>query len=333
MKYIKYGFICALALFFTATISNAAKFHELESAKVGAAPKLDGKGDDASWKKAKKLVVEAVDGPEIAIRSVHTDKEVFFQISWEDEGASNNQMMWTHDGKKWTTLQEVRFEGEEAWEADSDRIAFQWVINNSVPEFDEKGCRKICHAPEKEDKMYTDAPDQRMDIWSWSSSTTNPVGYADDQYLDDKNVSKAKEKDDVTRINIAHRSDDGAAANQEYQRNGDANKPKFKSKKAGAFLIKGNEAPLAGAKKGDRVPGYLISRPTNSRGDISAAGKYDADDFLWTLELSRKLVTDDKKNDVQFDKGTTYFFGLAVWDNDNLSGHFRVKKPIKLILK
>lgn len=334
MKYIKNSLVIAGIIFLAAGISHAAKFHSLESVKVDKAPKLDGNGGDAVWKKAKEIVVEAVDGPELAIKSIHTDKAVFFQIQWEDEGASNNQNMWIHEGKAWGLKQEIRFEGEDPWEANSDRIAFQWVINDSIPGFDEKGCRKICHAPEKEDKMYTDEASQRTDIWHWISSVTNPLGYADDQYLDNSELSKKKEKDDVKRINIAHKSDDGGEANQENQVNSDSDKPKFSGKKGSPFIIKGEEKPLSGGKKGDLVPGYVLSRPAGSRGDINAKGSYSEDDFLWTLELGRGLTTKDGKNDVQFnDLGKSYFFGLAVWDNDDLSGHFRVKKPIKLIFK
>ncbi len=55
---------------------------------------------------------------------------------------------------------------------------------------------------------------------------------------------------------------------------------------------------------------------------------------MWTLELSRNLVTNDKEHDVQFDDlSKTYYFGMAVWENDRLYGHTRVKKPIALTFK
>ncbi|MFQ5432532.1 MAG: ethylbenzene dehydrogenase-related protein [Nitrospinota bacterium] len=317
-------------------ISWAAKVHEIESAKVGQPPKIDGKADDAAWKKAKEITVEAEDGPELSIRSVYTDKEVFFLFLWEDKDESISQNMWVYDGSKWGIKQEVRFEGEEGWEADSDRLAFQWVINDSIPAFKEKGCKKICHSPEKEDKMYTDSAAERTDIWHWVSSTTNPLGYADDDYLDNSNLTKAKEKDKNKRINIAHKSDDGGRGNQQYERNDAGGKPKFMPKKKGAgFIIAGSSAPLSGPfKKGDLIPGYVLSKPKGSRGDIAAKGKYSADDFLWTLEIKRSLVTNDKKNDVQFvDRKKPYYFGLAVWDNDELYNHTRVKKPMKLEFK
>ena len=276
--------------------SWAVKIHKVESAKVDRPPKIDGIADDPAWKKAKELTVEVEDGPELSIRSVYTDKDIFFLFTWGDNSESISQKMWLYDGGKWGLKQEVRFEDEEGWEADSDRLAFQWVINDSIPGFREKGCKKICHAPEKEDKMYTNSPDERTDIWHWVSSTTNPLGYADDDYLDNAHLSKAEEKNKHKRINIAHKSDDGGRGNQEYQRNEAGGKPEFMPKKKGAgFIIAGNSAPLSGMfKKGDLIPGYVLSKPKGSRADITAKG---------------------------------------VWDNDELYNHTRVKKPMELEFK
>jgi len=87
-------------------------------------------------------------------------------------------------------------------------------------------------------------------------------------------------------------------------------------------------------KKGDAIPGWLLARPNGSRGDIDAVAKYDKKKGQWNLELSRKLVTNDPEHDVQFsDLSKTYYFGIAVWENDRLYGHTRVKKPIALKFK
>lgn len=334
MRYLKILVIAQAFLALSFGLAMAAKYHKLESHKVSKAPKVDGKDDDSAWSKAEEIVVEAVDGPEISIKSVYTDDTVYFLLKWEDETESINHNRWVHDGKKWTIKKEFRFEGEEAWEADSDRLAFQWVMNDSIEGFDKKGCRKICHAPEKEDKMFAKKPGQRTDVWYWISSVTNPLGYADDQYLSNDNVMKKDEADDRKRVHAAHYGDDGQSGFFDHQLNSDGDKPKWthKKRKGAKFLIKGSHAPLSGAfKKGDTVPGYILERPKNSRGDINAKGIYKKDDYLWTLEISRKLITGDKKKDVQFDNTKKpYFFGLAIWDNDELSGHLRVKKPIKL---
>ncbi len=317
-------------------ISWAAKTHEVESAKVDRPPIIDGNADDPAWKKAKELTVEVEDGPELSIRSVYTDKEIFFLFAWGDNSESISQKMWLYDGSKWELKKEIRFEDEEGWEADSDRLAFQWVIDDSIPGFREKGCKKICHAPEKEDKMYTSSAGERMDIWHWVSSTTNPLGYADDHYLDNSVLTKKEEKDKIKRMNIAHKSDDGSRGNQEYQRNEAGGRPEFMPKEKGAgFIIAGDSAPFSGSyKKGGLIPGYVLSKPKGSRGDITARGKYSPDKLLWTLEVKRSLVTSDKKNDVQFDDlKKRYYFGLGVWDNDELYNHTRVKKPMELEFK
>ena len=107
MKYLKYSIALIGALALSMGTSYAASFHTLESAKVAKPPTINGNGQDTVWKKAKKLVVEAEDGPEITIKSVHTDKEIFFLLAWEDETESISHNQWVHDGSGWTIKQEV----------------------------------------------------------------------------------------------------------------------------------------------------------------------------------------------------------------------------------
>ncbi|MCH7622792.1 MAG: hypothetical protein IIB46_01770 [Nitrospinae bacterium] len=330
--------VLTLILVGYAPVSHA-KAVPLISVKVEAPPKLDGKLD-AIWKKAKLVKVEAEDGPEISIKTVYTKDRVYFLLSWKDWTESIHQDKWVYDGKKWGIKQEKRWEDEPPWEADSDRFCFQWPLrdDNLIKKFAEKGCSALCHKPEKENKMFTNGPHEASDIWQWRASTTNPLGYADDGFLDHTNISKKAEKNPDKRINAAHKWDDPGANKSINVRNREGEGPKWMSTATTGkpFLVKGNEAPLdmSRIKKGDAVPGWLLARPEGSRGDIDAAAKYDKDEGLWTLELSRKLVTNDKEHDVQFDDlSKTYYFGIAVWENDLLYGHTRVKKPFALTFK
>lgn len=320
----------------------AGDYHELISVKVGSPPKLDGIGDDEAWKSAKEVEVEAEDGPEINIKSVYTDKEIFFLLSWEDDTESVYDKQCIFDGEKWVYKNEVRFKGDPPRVADSDRIGFQWVVDDSINEFPEKGCKTLCHSPEKEDKMYTTSPKERTDIWLWISAITNPLGYMDDNYLDNTNISIKDEKDKVKRINAAHHGDDPGAGGLNFVLNDAGGKPKWMPKggvKNINFLMKGEETPLNQSviKKGDALPGWVLARPKGSRGDIDAAGRYHkllADELKWVVEIRRRLSTEDKEHDVQFnDLKKVYYFGLAVWDNDSLFRHAKVKKPFGLSFK
>ena len=128
---MKVGFFIAILVCFLAQPLYAADTHNLVSSKVGAAPKIDGSGSDAEWKGAKKVAVEAEDGPEITVQSVHTDSEIFFLIQVVgDLDHSINMDQWVYDGSKWTVKQEERI--DEKWAADTDRFGFQWPITDAT---------------------------------------------------------------------------------------------------------------------------------------------------------------------------------------------------------
>ncbi len=271
-----------------------AKAQPLVSVKVDAPPKVDGKGEDDVWGKSRSVEVEAEDGPEINVKTVHTNDKIYFLLSWQDHTESINLDKWVFDGSKWGVKQEIRWEDEPPWEADSDHFCFQWPLKDEVlvKKFSKKGCAVFCHKPERENK----------------------------------------------RINAAHKWDELGTGGSKPARNKEGKGPKWipKDSPNSPFLIKGQETPIdmSKIKKGDAIPGWLLARPNGSRGDITAAAKYDKGKGQWTLELSRKLVTRDPEHDVQFsDLSKTYYFGIAVWENDRLYGHTRVKKPIALKFK
>ena len=253
--------------------------YEVVSIKVSTPPTMDGNGDDAAWKLTKAVEFEAEDGPEMSIKSVYTDSEVFFLVSWEDDSESIYANQWVYDGQKWGIRQEVRVKGEAPRDADTDRLGFQWVINDSIKEFAEKGCKVLCHSPEKEDKMYTNSPGERTDIWLWSAAITNPLGYADDYSLNNTNISIKDETDKIKRINAAHLVDNTGGGGKSFERNNAVDKPKWVPKGGISniqFLLAGNEVSFnsKGIKKGDSVPGWCLSRPKGSRGDINSSCKY-----------------------------------------------------------
>jgi len=70
---------------------------------------------DAAWAKAKRIEVEAEDGPEIIIKTVYTEDRVYFRMSWKDWTESINMDKWVYDGSKWGVKQEKRWEDEPPW--------------------------------------------------------------------------------------------------------------------------------------------------------------------------------------------------------------------------
>ncbi|MBU1700513.1 MAG: hypothetical protein KJ970_02900 [Candidatus Eisenbacteria bacterium] len=82
-----------------------------------------------------------------------------------------------------------------------------------------------------------------------------------------------------------------------------------------------NEAPLPLGtdirfwRYGDTVPGWILTYPEDSRADIHGSGQWD--EGVWTLEIARKLQTQDPNNDFQFlaQEGFEVTFTLALMNN------------------
>jgi hypothetical protein len=79
---------------------------------------------------------------------------------------------------------------------------------------------------------------------------------------------------------------------------------------------------------GASVPESLLMEPTGSRGDIGGGAIWK--DGVWTVEMSRPLVTDNE-DDVQFDDlGRSYDFGISTMNNTAGKGHNYVTRPLHL---
>ncbi|MBI4604501.1 MAG: DUF1080 domain-containing protein [Planctomycetes bacterium] len=141
----------------------------LVSARVEAGPVVNGKGDDSVWSKASPAKVAtrrifrpgspegaaATSGAVVQIRSVHTDKEVYFLVEWDDptdDSASHKTWVWNKEKK--------------AYEEGSDR--------------DDTCALAFEHAGVFDADMLAGA-EGVWDVWHWKSYRTNPQGYAMDK--------------------------------------------------------------------------------------------------------------------------------------------------------
>jgi hypothetical protein len=338
------GCLIATVFLISGILPAAEEGSNLISVEVTASPKLDGSGDDAAWTNAPELKVQAKDGPEIILKSVHTSDSVYLLFSWEDETESVNKNMWVYDGTKWDTVKELRMFEDEPRKADEDRLGIHWPINDSIKDFAEKGCLLICHDSgryaKEESRMFTNSPTEFADQWHWKAARTNPIGYADDKWMNNKVLTKAEEPDQHERREAAHHGDAKGEGKLNYSDNKtEDKKPEFMHKDrvtGGYFLTKEIAVPIdqakAAFKKGDTIPGYLLARPIGSRGDVDAGGVWK--DGRWTLELGRTLVTEDTAHDVQFDDlGKAYYFGVSIFDNDGEEIHTRPENRIALTFK
>jgi hypothetical protein len=281
--------IAIASMMISGFLKAATQGDDLVSQKVISAPRLDGSGSDAVWKNAPEFKVQAKDGPELSFRSVYTSDRVYMLISWLDETESVKKKMWRYDGEKWATLKEQRVYEPKPTNSDEDRLSIHWSINDSIKSFAEKGCLVLCH---------------------------------------DKILTATQEPDLHERREAAHHGDAKGEGNLNYADNKtDDGKPKFmhRDSTGSSYFLKKEDVILidylkATFKKGDTIPGYVLARPKGSRGDVDAQGVWK--DGRWTLEIGRRLVTTDKGHDVQFDDlKKTYYFGIAVFDNDGSNVH------------
>ncbi|MEE9594673.1 MAG: ethylbenzene dehydrogenase-related protein, partial [Candidatus Hydrothermarchaeales archaeon] len=245
---------------------------------------IDGKLDEDSWTKSEELIIRVQDGGiglvDVSLKALYDQEYLYLSAIWADPTESTTKNLWTFNGSDWETS------------GDEDRIAFIWNIDDSISGFNIAGCAMLCHG----DRMHTNAPDARGDLWHWKASRTNPAGYADDEWIDNSIVSGYSEE-----AKEAAMHGDGTLFPSEdtgYERNINSaeNGPKYRQPHPGDeedgnfLLLKGVEAgavvEITGDTSfnvGDTVAGYILNRPSESRGDVDAGGIWH--DGRWTLEL------------------------------------------------
>ncbi len=270
---------------------------------------INGFADESSWGEAKRLVVTLRDGSigivEVSLKALYDTDYIYIYATWPDATESATKRMWTFNRP-----------GNWSFSEDEDRISFFWNIDDSVAGFNIGGCAMLCHG----DRMHTNAPSEKADSWHWKASRTNPLGYADDKYVNSTVLPyegglKLVGRHGDQRISggyMQNINEEGAAPRYYEPEARDAEDARFLFQSeidAGEAVAITDETSF---KKGDIIPGYILERPVGSRGDIDARGVWR--DGLWGVEHRRKLRT-GHGDDVEFDTTLTYRFGIAVMDN------------------
>jgi PAS domain S-box-containing protein len=273
---------------------------------------IDGFAEEASWDTANPLTVRAKYGGigtvDVEVKALYDAEYIYIYARWQDAAENASKGIWTYNATtgRWTTSE------------NEDRIAFMWNINDSIRGFNIAGCIITCHG----DRKHTEHPDEEADIWHWKASRTNPAGYCDDQFLNNTLSPTGGSEDKV----VARYGDDKTGGGYVRNINPEKTTPRYyepapDDKRDAQFLLKaeiddGEVVEITGRtvfEDGTTVPGYILERPTGSRGDIDAAGVWR--DGYWGVEFKRRLLT-GHPHDVQFDTGKLYRFGIAVMDNE-----------------
>ena len=310
----------------------------LVAVKTDSAPTLDGVGDEAAWADAEEIVIKVENGfggftTEVHLKAIYTEDSVYFLMSYADTTESWFRSPWQkqEDGT-WKKVTDPNDKGGDNNLVYEDKFAFIWPINNSIVDFETKGCATACHSGDESGKpfgnKYTAGEGQLGDIWHWKSIRN--LFQLDDQYLDwtayNKETSpEAGRKSDPKESggysdNYASMPDPADSTKTVA----DKSKPGFGS--AGIDTTTGapgyildsektalDQAALDAMPAGSYLPGIVKSQLVGDRGNISAGWKWV--DGTWTIEFGRLLNT-GSEYDVQFtDLNALYYFGVAVFDN------------------
>jgi hypothetical protein len=294
----------------------------LGSYKVETAPVLDGELD-ALWADATEIVVEVTDGAnmgetDVTIKSVYTDDMVYFYVTYEDPTQSFFRSPWEkqEDGS-WVTFKDPNDKGGDNNVFYEDKMSFIWNIDNSIPDFNTKGCYTACHEGQDEEyKPYgnksTDEEGQLGDIWHWKS--VRNIGQLDDQYLDSTQFSldtksagrHGDPKDGGGYVN--NKNEDGTAPL--WMAPADAPKDGSPGYILASEALDFDDSLFVA---GDIIPGITKAPFEGDRGNISAGWMYV--DGAWVIEIGRAFET-GSMYDVQWsDLTAEYYFGVAVFDN------------------
>lgn len=320
---------------------------------VETAPTLDGIADDAAWADAKAIEIEVQNGfndfaTKAEIKAVYTEDTVYFVLTYADPTESWYRYPWVkqEDGT-WKQDKDPNDKGGDNNLNYEDKFAMLWNINNSIADFNEKGCGAVCHDGENADikpygNKYTSAEGELGDIWHWKS--VRNLNQIDDQYLDWTTIDTSSPETQAKTIEAGRHSDvkdsggyadnfasmpDPADATKTVP---DKSMPGFTSPSIdtttgypGYILdsekVAVTKEELDAMPAGTIIPAIIKSEIVGDRGQISAGWVWK--DGMWTIEFSRALVT-GSETDVQFeDLSAQYFFGLAIFENAQVRHAFQ----------
>jgi len=338
---------------------------ELNSKKATTAPVMDGT-IDAAWDECDKLTNTAVvpglakdfanytgESYDFTLRSMYDDANVYFLIEYADPKESldreswyfdNATKLWKQQNKKATSATDKFYE---------DKFAFLWPTATTGTAFTSQTCYATCHSVDAaagyntENKHYTNAEGEVVDMWHYKAVRTGPNNQTDDQKIV---YIKPAAPDDTQKKDGGRASDEktagGYSDNKQTLNNGtaDVSVPKYVIPgKTGYYWIEkadteNGTAKLVTAVDADGIltydggtidpsqGGYEAATGTKrfpsiindgtmvgSRGDLATYAKHTGSG--WVIEIKRAKTTSDTVNDVQWDFTKEYMFGFAIFEN------------------
>jgi hypothetical protein len=321
-----------------ASLSQAAE-GTLESMSTTSPIVLDAFAE-AAWDNAKELKIKLNDTPyepsngyegvkstEVTIKSLHDRFYVYFMVSWDDPTKSEERFPWVKqtDGS-WKQSSNKDSTGHENTYYE-DKFGMYWNIN--AEGFEKKGCAVSCHLTEdgmnngfkdtSAGRKYT-KEGQTIDMWHWKGVRTNPLGLADDQFVDSV-------ADPAVNSNWGRHGDSKDGGGYENNKTSDGTMPLYMnspySDEYKYFVVPWQRVDFVDTfKAGDVIPGINLNAfYGGNRSDIEVKGAWK--EGKWTVEMKRALKTRGAGTDIQdvqfSDKKKPYYFGVSVFDNTQIN--------------
>lgn len=252
------------------------------------------------------------------VRAAFDELYIYFQVTWTEVADSAFRLAVEENLYPGHWLyQDTSARRDSVWRREyvgnEDRVMFMFEIT-PMTWYDHDGCLVTCHAGGEnidmpESNFHSTRNNRaKMDLWSWSSISTNPVGFADDKYMDGTGQILDRSallgyidgiKGDLGRattfpnLDFVLQSADSVRYRPLYMQLTDpdtlATYPMWDWQMT-AY------ASSTSWRLNYRVPLFITTVPTLSRADIVARGKYD--NGTWTVEFKRLRATgngDDAK--------------------------------------
>ncbi|HET6719736.1 MAG TPA: ethylbenzene dehydrogenase-related protein [Rhodocyclaceae bacterium] len=322
---------------------KAQKPVPVPAVKAGSAPKVDGSADDAVWKTAPAVKLEAIKGVNFknnkgntngTVQLAYTADTLYMLITYDDPTFSvkHNPYVKKADGK-WEMLKDPGDKGNDNNKFNEDKVSVMWNIKDSILGFSDKfSCTSVCHGGEKGKAYgakYSEEEEEVADMWVMRYAQGGALGYGDDFHVDSTKFSPAKSPD------AGRKADPVSGGGFELIKlvNG---KPEFMGKdakpanKGGTYWVKAeSKVPFDDAKfkAGDEVASVIVAPFQGDRGDVSVGAKWEKG--KWTVEFARKLKTGSKHDIDLSDPGKAYAFGIGFFDGAEVR-HAYVQAPLHL---
>ena len=306
------------------------------------APALDGKAVEDAWNlalEAKVSTWKLYDSPpqpgaEVLIRAVYNDNNIYFTFRWPDKTRQDRMGHWLFKDGRWQAVVE--------W---PDALALDWQITEQEADFSQGGCAVLCHSTgrfKEFPRMATRQEAAVVDEWYWNAFTAEKAGRPGDGYLDNRVIFVPQGSFNSAlrwappEISAAHASDT-SGLRMPYTVGGvpltlNAIETEGKPPIPRFYVTGGRQVPLQLSDSDNpAIKSLPLYEPGVPEGGDSAdiSGRASWSDGYWTLELGRALRTPSTR-DVRLDlSGSSYTFGLAVWDGETGDQH-QVATIVKL---